>query len=160
MFWLPSQWTFMTKFHLTKNVSRTFFLPLQYNLVFLEYNKRKQVIQRLINFDSGNYLNMWITFDVFTCIRMIKLKIASKRSELQVTVTIRWLIWKLEHLVNIHLGLQFWWLQFSEVIEMSVPMQELSTWPVICYEIILEKCICVSGTIVSTVPPSDINDFL
>ena len=100
MFWLPPQWTFMTKFHLTKNVSRTFFLPLQYNLLFLEYNKRKQVIQRLINFDSGNYLNMWVTFDVFTCIRMIKLKIASKRSELQVTVTIRWLIWKLEHLVN------------------------------------------------------------
>ena len=35
-----------------------------------------------INFDSGNYLNMWVTFDVFTCNRMIKLKMASKRSEL------------------------------------------------------------------------------
>ena len=159
MFWLPSQWTFMTKFHLTKNVSRTFFLPLQYNLLFLEYNKRKQVIQRLINFDSGNYLNMWVTFDVFTCIRMIKLKIASKRSELQVTVTIRWLIWKLEHLVNTPwlaiLMITVFWGNWN-----VSPHAEISTWPVICYEIILEKCICVSGTIVSTVPPSDINDFL
>ena len=29
------------------------------------------------------------------------------------------------------------------------------TFTVICYEITLEKCICVGGTIVSTVPPSD-----
>ena len=31
---------------------------------------------------------------------------------------------------------------------------------VICYEVTLEKCICVSRTIVCTVPPSDISDFL
>ena len=29
------------------------------------------------------------------------------------------------------------------------------TCTVICYEITLEKCICVGRTIVSTVPPSD-----
>ena len=33
---LPSQLTFIIKFHLTQNVSRTFFLPLQYYLLFLE----------------------------------------------------------------------------------------------------------------------------
>ena len=37
---------------------------------------------KIITFDSGNYLNMWVTFDVFTCNRMIKLKKASKRNEL------------------------------------------------------------------------------
>ena len=37
-------------------------------------------------------------------------------------------------------------------------MQELSAQPVqSCYEITLEKCICVARTIVSTVPPSDKN---
>ena len=34
------------------------------------------------NFDSSKYLNMRVTFDVFTCNRIIKLKMASKRSEL------------------------------------------------------------------------------
>ena len=160
MFWLPSKGTFMTKFHLTKNVSRTFFLPLQNNLPFLEYNKRKQVIQRLINFDSGNYLNMWVTFDVFTCNRMIKLKIASKRSELQVTVTIRWLIWKLEHLVNTS------WLA---ILMITVCWGNLNVIPhagtfhltctIKCYEITLEKCICVGRTIVNTVQPRDKNEW-
>ena len=37
---------------------------------------------KIITFDSGNYLNMWVTFDVFTCNRMIKLNKASKRNEL------------------------------------------------------------------------------
>ena len=31
------------------------------------------------------------------------------------------------------------------------------TCTLLSYEITLEKCICVSGTIVSTVPPSDKN---
>ena len=39
---------------------------------------------------------MRVTFDVITCNRMIKLKIASKRSELHCN-WVRWLIWKLEH---------------------------------------------------------------
>ena len=43
---------------------------------------------------------MWVTFYFFfTCNRMIKLKIALKRSELHCN-WVRWLIWKLEHLVN------------------------------------------------------------
>ena len=32
-----------------------------------------------------------------------------------------------------HLGLQFWWLKFAKVIEMSFPMQEPSTWPIQYY---------------------------
>ena len=43
--------------------------------------EREKVIKKC-NFDSSKYLNMWVTFDVFTCNRMIKLKMASKRSEL------------------------------------------------------------------------------
>ena len=34
------------------------------------------------NFDSSKYLNMRVTFDVFTCNRIIKLKIAPERREL------------------------------------------------------------------------------
>ena len=33
-------------------------------------------------YDLGNYLTMSVTFDVFTCNGIIKLKIASKRNEL------------------------------------------------------------------------------
>ena len=38
MFLLQSQLTFITKFHLTWNVSRTLFLSLQYHLLFLDHN--------------------------------------------------------------------------------------------------------------------------
>ena len=103
---------------------------------------------------------MWVTFDVFTCNRMIKLKIASKRSELQVTVTIRWLIWKLEHLVNTP------WLA---ILMITVCWGNWNVSPhagtfhltctVMCYEITLEKCICVGRTIVNTVPPRDKNKW-
>ena len=87
---------------------------------------------------------MRVTFDIFTCNRVIKLKMASKRSELNLT-----------NPKQIHLGLQFWWLQFAEVIEMSVPQAETfhMTCTVLSYEVTLEKRICVSRTIVSTVPP-------
>ena len=37
--------------------------------------------KKIRTFDSSKYLNMRVTFDVFTCNRMIKLKMASKRSE-------------------------------------------------------------------------------
>ena len=84
-----------------------------------------------ITFNSGNYLIMWVTFDVSTCNRMIKLTIASKRSELHYNNYVANLeAWALDKNV---LGLQFWWLQFAEVIEMSVSMQEISTWPVQSY---------------------------
>ena len=106
-----------------------------------------------ITFNSGNYLIMWVTFDVSTYNRMIKLTIASKRSELHYDNYVANLeAWALDKYV---LGLQFWWLQFAEVIEMSVPTQELS-WPQY-YEITLEKCICVSRTFVSIVLPTDKN---
>ena len=85
-------------------------------------------------------MNMWVTFDVFTCNRMIKLKIASKKGKLHCN-WVRWLIWKLEHLVSTwnvspHAG--------------TIHM----TCTVIYYEITSEKCICVSRSILSTVPPS------
>ena len=84
-----------------------------------------------ITFNSGNYLIMWVTFDVSTYNRMIKLTIASKRSELRYDNYVANLeAWALDKNV---LGLQFWWLQFAEVIEMSVSMQEISTWPVQSY---------------------------
>ena len=38
--------------------------------------------EKNLSFDSSKYLNMRETFDVFTCYRMIKLKMESKRSEL------------------------------------------------------------------------------
>ena len=96
---------------------------------------------------------MWVTFDVSTYNRMIKLMIGSKRSELHYDNYVANLeAWALDKNV---LGLQFWWLQFAEVIEMSVPTQELS-WPQY-YEITLEKCICVSRTFVSIVLPTDKN---
>ena len=38
--------------------------------------------KKIISYDSGNYLNMWVTFVFFTCNSLIKLKIASKTSEL------------------------------------------------------------------------------
>ena len=97
---------------------------------------------------------MWVTFDVFTCNRMIKLKIASKRSE--PTVTLRWQIWKLEHLVNTP------WLA---ILMITVCWGNWNVSPhagtfhltctVMCYEITLEKCMCVGRTIVNTVPPRD-----
>ena len=34
-----------------------------------------KIIEKMVTFDSGNYLNMQVTFDVFTCNRMTKLKI-------------------------------------------------------------------------------------
>ena len=74
---------------------------------------------------------MWVTFDVSTYNRMIKLTIGSKRSELHYDNYVANLeAWALDKYV---LGLQFWWLQFAEVIEMSVSMQEISTWPVQSY---------------------------
>ena len=116
---------------------------------------------KIITFDSGNYLNMWVTFDVFTCNRMIKLKIASKRSELHCKN--RWLIWKLEHLVNAP------WLAILMITVCRgnwnvSPQEPLAgtfhiTYTVMCYEVALEKCICASRSIVNTVPPGDKNKW-
>ena len=33
-------------------------LSPQYHLLFLEHNRRKHIIKKIITFDSGNYLNM------------------------------------------------------------------------------------------------------
>ena len=75
------------------------FLPL--SSIFFNYFwsaiKGSRLLKN-INFDSGNYLKIWVTFDVFTCNRIIKLNIALKRSKLHSNM--RWLIWKLEHLAN------------------------------------------------------------
>ena len=38
--------------------------------------KGSRLLKKIITFDSGNYLNMKITYDDFTCNGMIKLKIA------------------------------------------------------------------------------------
>ena len=123
--------------------------------------KGSRLLKKIITFDSGNYLNMWVTFDVFTCNRMIKLKIASKRSELHCKN--RWLIWKLEHLVNAP------WLAILMITVCRgnwnvSPQEPLAgtfhiTYTVMCYEVALEKCICASRSIVNTVPPGDKNKW-
>ena len=109
---------------------------------------------KIITFNSGDYLNMWVTFDVFTCNRMIKLK-----SGVNLTVTIRWLIWKLEHLVNTSwlaiLSITVYWGNWN--ISPHAGTLHM-TCTVTYYEITLKKC--VGGSIVSTVPPSDKSYFL
>ena len=99
-------------------------------------------------------MNMWVTFDVFTCNRMIKLKIGSKRSELHCNWG-RWLIWKLEHMVNTPqlaiLVIKVCWGNWN----VSPHARTIHmTCTVIYYEITLEKCICVSRSILRTVSPS------
>ena len=55
---------------------------------------RKHFMKKIMTFDSGNHLNMWVTFVVFTCNRMVKLKMASKRSGLAILmITIWWGNW-------------------------------------------------------------------
>ena len=78
-----SQLTFTTKSHLTydgifQELSSFLFNTICYFWITIKGSR----LLKKFTFDSGNYLNMWVTFDVFTCNRMIKLKIASKRSEL------------------------------------------------------------------------------
>ena len=41
-------------------------------------------VWKKLTFVSGNHLNMWVTFVVFTYNRMVKLKMASKRSGLAI----------------------------------------------------------------------------
>ena len=74
------------------------------------------------------------------------------------SVTIRWLLWKLERLRNTP------WLAILMITvcwgNWNVSPQAGTfhmTLTVISYEITWEKCICVSRAIVSTVPPSDKN---
>ena len=74
------------------------------------------------------------------------------------TVTSGSLLLKLEHLINTP------WLAILIITvcwgNWNVSPQAGTTHmtcTVISYEITLEKCICVSGTIVSTLPPSDKN---
>ena len=106
-------------------------------------------------------MSIWVTFDVFTCNRIIKLKIASKRSELHCN-WVRWLIWKLEHLVNtpqlVILMIKSCWGNWNVSPHAGIIHM---TCTVICFEITLEKCICVSRSILSTVHlVTKINDFL
>ena len=74
------------------------------------------------------------------------------------TVTIGSLLLKLKHLVNISqlaiLMITVCWGNWN-VSPQAGTIHMACT--VISYEITSEKCICVSGTIVSTVPPSDKN---
>ena len=111
---------------------------------------------KIVFFDSGIYLSMWVTFHVFICKQDDQAEDSLKKEWL--TVRIRWLIWKLEHLVNTL------WLAILMITvcwgNWNVSPQAGTfhmTCTVISYEITLEKCICVSRTIVSTVPPSDKN---
>ena len=94
-----------------------------------------------INFDSGNYLKIWVTFDVFTCNRIIKLNIALKRSKLHSNM--RWLIWKLEHLANTPwlatLMITVCWGNWNVSLHAGTFHM---TWQSYA-EITLEKCICV-----------------
>ena len=86
---------------------------------------------------------------------MIKLKVASKRSELHCN-WVRWLIWKLEHLVNTPrlaiLMIKVCWGNWNVSPHAGTIHM---TCTVIYYEITLEKCICVSRSILSTVPPNN-----
>ena len=43
---------------------------------------KEEGYQKIITFDSSKYLNIRVTFYIFICNKMIKLKITSKRSEL------------------------------------------------------------------------------
>ena len=79
IFSLPSQLTFMIQFHLTECFKN--FLPfssIPFTITGAQLNEAGKK-----KLDSGNYLTMHVTFNVFICNRMIKLKIASKRGELQ-----------------------------------------------------------------------------
>ena len=129
-------------------------LLIIYILLYINY-----IIKKNITFRLGNYLSMWVTFDVFTCNRMIKLKIASKRSELHCN-WVRWLIWKLEHLANTPqlaiLMIKVCWGNWNVSPHAGIIHM---TCTVICFEITLEKCICVSRSILSTVPPSNKNQW-
>ena len=95
---------------------------------------------------------MWVTFNFFKCNRMIKLKIASKRSELHCNNQVHNL--KLELLVNTPrlavLMITVCWDNWN-IRPLAGTIHMTST--VICYEITWEKCICVSRTIASTVLP-------
>ena len=72
-----------------KIASQIFSLKTEYFKNFLPFSSMLFIISgallkeagylKIITFDSGNYLNMWVTFDVFKSNRMIKLKIASKK---------------------------------------------------------------------------------
>ena len=79
IFSLPSQLTFMIQFHLTECFKN--FLPfssIPFTITGAQLNEAGKK-----KLDSGNCLTMHVTFNVFICNRMIKLKIASKRGELQ-----------------------------------------------------------------------------
>ena len=122
--------------------------------------KGSRILKKFITFHLGNYLYLWVTFDVFTCKRMIKLKIASKRSELHCN-WVSWLIWKLEHLVNtpqlaILLMIKVCWSNWNVSPHAGTIHM---TCTVICYEITLEKCICVSRSILSSVPLNNKNEW-
>ena len=110
-------------------------------------------------FDSGNYLKMWVTFYFFKRNRMNKLKIASKRSELdcnnKVTNLETWAPGKYTLACNLDYSL-------LRYLECHYPCKNL---PHDLYSHKLwdnfKKGICVSRTIVNTEPPSDkIGDFL
>ena len=51
MFPLPSQYTFLAKFHLTWNISRTFFF---FNTIYLFWSTFKESRLLIRTFDSGN----------------------------------------------------------------------------------------------------------
>ena len=103
---------------------------------------------KTITFDLSKYLNLRVTFDVFICNRMIKLKMASKRSELncnnEVTTLETWALGKYMLACNSD--------DYSLVrfLKCQSPSRNL---PHDLYSHKLwdnSKCICVSGTIVST----------
>ena len=75
-------------------------------------------------------------------------------------VRIRWLIWKLEHLVNTPwlavLMITVCWGNWN--VSLHAGTFHL-TCTVKCYKITIEKCICVGRTIVNTVPPRDKNKW-
>ena len=53
--------------------------------------QRKKVIKKIITFDSSKYLNMRVTFDIFTLTGWSSWRWPQKG--VNSTVTIRWLLW-------------------------------------------------------------------
>ena len=91
------------KVHIIKNITLNPLHPnISMHILHAVLHTFPDVLTRRICLTLKSFFSWWsfpLTFDVFTCNRMTKLKIASRKG-VNSTVTIRWLIWKLEHLVN------------------------------------------------------------
>ena len=144
----------MLNYLLKWNVSITFFISLQCNVILCSGTQLKEVgCKKIISYNSVQYLITRVTFYVFTCNRMVQLKMALKSSEIYSNKQ-RWLFRKLEHLI----GKYFLARNFddnsllTEVIEMSVLIQEC-TFHISC-RVITETFYLTTICLCTVAPPS------